>query len=66
MSLDKDEDRSEFIRLIEELSKFTEQMDPYEQKFVVFFTEHIRKFEDKIRISESQLQFARRLYERYL
>ena len=67
MSLDKDQDRIEFERLIDELSDIAyDEMDDYETKFVEDSADRIDKFKEKLHITEGQMNFARKLYEKYL
>lgn len=65
MSLSKDQDAIEFSRIIEELKDFAEEMDDYSRKFVYDNAERIEKYGDSTKVSEGQLSFARRLYEKY-
>lgn len=57
---------AEFIRLVSELSDFTDGMSAYERQFIYDNAGKIEKYGDKTYITEVQLDFIRKLYERIL
>lgn len=66
MSQCNSEGVAEFIRLVEELSDFTEGMSGYDRQFIFDSSERIEKFGDKTFVSEGQLDFVRQLYRKTL
>lgn len=58
-----DERNSEAIRLIEELSSNTEQMEAHERKFILDMSDH--KDRQELRCSAKQLFWLRDLYQKY-
>jgi hypothetical protein len=57
---------AEFIRLVGELSDFTEDMSDYEVRFMFDSNERIERYGDKVYVTETQLDFVRNLYKRIL
>lgn len=57
---------AEFIRIIEEMSELTEGMKEYDRKFIEDNFGRIEKYGDKIKVSEGQLDYARRIYQRIM
>lgn len=57
---------AEFERLVEELADFVEDMSDYEKKFMYDQIERIDQYGDKLFVTETQLEFIRRLYKRIL
>jgi len=55
---------AEFIRLIEDLSECIEEMSDYERRFVEDNFDRTEKYGDKTVVSETQLEFARKLYSK--
>jgi hypothetical protein len=55
---------AEFIRLVEELSELTEDMSSYERKFIEDNFDRAGKYGDKLLVTETQLEFVRKLYSR--
>jgi len=66
MSQCNSEGVAEFIRLVEELSDFVDDMSEYEQKFIYDQVDKIDKYGDKMFVTEAQLEFLRRLYAKTL
>jgi hypothetical protein len=57
---------AEFVRLVTELSDITEEMTSYEKEFIEDNFDRVESYGDKTVVSESQLEFARKLYRRIL
>jgi hypothetical protein len=57
---------AEFMRIIDELEPFEGQMSEFERKFYDDNYARIETFGDKVFVSEAQLDYARRIYQRYL
>ena len=66
MSQCNSEGVAEFIRLIEELRDFIDDMNGYEKTFMYDQSDRAERFGDKLRVTETQLEFARKLYAEYL
>ena len=66
MSQCNSEGIAEFIRLVGELSDFTEDMSDYEVRFMFDSNERIERYGDKVYVTETQLDFIRNLYKRIL
>ena len=57
---------AEFIRLIAELEDHTEDMSAYEIEFLQDNKERIEEYGDRVFVTEIQLEYLRRMYERIL
>jgi hypothetical protein len=57
---------AEFERLVTELADFVEDMSEYEKKFMYDQIERIDTYGDKLLVTETQLEFIRKLYRRIL
>jgi hypothetical protein len=57
---------AEFIRIVEEMSELTEGMKDYDRKFIEDNLSRIEAYGDKVKVSEAQLDYARRIYQRTL
>ena len=64
MSSCNSEGVAEFIRLLNDLSECTEEMNEYDRKFVEDSFARTEESGDKTVVSESQLEWARKLYAR--
>lgn len=66
MSQCNSEGVAEFMRLVSELEDFVGDMSDYEKKFMYDNIDRIEKYGDKVIVSETQLEFVRKLYRRIL
>lgn len=66
MSQCNSEGVAEFIRLVGELSDFTEGMSDYEVRFMYDTNQRIETYGDRLFVTELQLEFIRKLYARTL
>lgn len=57
---------AEFVRLLYEIEDFIAEMTPYEQRFIEDNRERVNNCGDRAIITETQLDFARQLYSKYL
>jgi hypothetical protein len=57
---------AEFERLVTELADFVEDMSEYEKKFMYDQIERIDMYGDRLIVTETQLDFIRKLYNKTL